>query len=84
MLGLSVCENKVKARSQQLEARCFSHLFSLVRWQMISIEKLKASAKASACQMDSCVKKEINIIMKQKMLTITVRAFLSEKYFLIR
>jgi hypothetical protein len=48
---------------------------------MISIEKLNASAKAIACHMDCSLKKETNIITKQKRLTITVNAFFSEKYF---
>jgi hypothetical protein len=59
------------------------YLFSLVRWQMISTEKLKARANAIACQIDSTLKKEMSIMMKQKRLTMTVSAFFSEKYFLI-
>ncbi|MDB5252796.1 MAG: hypothetical protein JWP27_1965 [Flaviaesturariibacter sp.] len=50
---------------------------------MISTEKLKARAKAIACQIDSILKKEMSIMTKQNRLTITVNAFFSEKYFLI-
>jgi hypothetical protein len=50
---------------------------------MISIEKLKARANATTCQIDWLLKKDISNIIKQNTLTITVRAFLSEKYFLI-
>jgi hypothetical protein len=50
---------------------------------MISIEKLNASANATICQIDWLLKKDTSNIIKQNRLTITVRAFLSEKYFLI-
>jgi hypothetical protein len=59
------------------------HLFSRVRWQISSMEKLKASAKATASQSDCLAKNDTNIIIRQKMLTTTVNAFFSEKYFLI-
>lgn len=47
------------------------------------MEKLKASANPMPCQMDWSLTKAIIIIIKQKMLTDTVKAFLSVKYCLI-
>jgi hypothetical protein len=51
---------------------------------MISTEKLKASAKATASQSDCLFTIEMIIIIKQKMLTTTVSAFFSDKYLFIR
>lgn len=59
------------------------YLFSLARWQITSIEKLKASAKAIPSHIDCCFTKERIIITKQNKLTITVNAFFSLKYFFI-
>lgn len=50
---------------------------------MTSIEKLNARAKAIPCQSDCSLKNANSIITKQKILTITVNAFLSVKYFFI-
>ena len=58
------------------------YLFSLIRWLSTSKEKLKAKAKATACQGD-CFIAEMKVIARQNMLVITVRAFFSEKYFFI-
>ena len=57
--------------------------FSFVRWQITSTDRLKARANAIASQSDWFWTKEMIIIIKQNRLTITVSAFLSEKYFLI-
>jgi hypothetical protein len=51
---------------------------------MISTEKLKAKAKATVSQMDSLLVMEIIIMIKQKRLTTTVKAFFSDRYFFIR
>jgi hypothetical protein len=60
-----------------------NYLFSFVLWQMISTEKLKANAKATVCQIDCFVIKEMIIMTRQNKLVITVRAFFSDKYFFI-
>ncbi len=70
---------KMILRTQDLS----NYFASFERWQITSIEKLKASAKATPCQNDCSLTKAIIIIIKQKMLTITVKAFLSVKYCLI-
>ncbi|HET7899458.1 MAG TPA: hypothetical protein VFL47_17345 [Flavisolibacter sp.] len=59
------------------------YLISLARWQITSTEKLKASAKAMPCQKDCSLKNAMIIMTKQKMLTITVKAFFSVKYCFI-
>jgi hypothetical protein len=50
---------------------------------MISTEKEKARAKAITSQSDCCLTKEIISITRQNKLTITVRAFFSDKYLFI-
>jgi hypothetical protein len=60
-----------------------SYLFSLALWQINSTEKLKANANATACHIDWPLIKVTIIIIRQNKLTITVRAFFSEKYFFI-
>jgi len=55
--------------------------FSRVRWQMVSTEKLKASAKAIDSHSDCLTAMAMMNISRQKMETTTVRAFFSEKYF---
>ena len=59
------------------------YLFSLARWQINSTEKLKASAKATGSQIDWLLIKEMIIMIRQNKLTITVKAFFSDKYFFI-
>lgn len=54
---------------------------SFALWQITSTEKLNASANAVHSS-QACFPKETTIIVKQNMLTITVRAFFSVKYFL--
>jgi hypothetical protein len=56
---------------------------SLVRWQISSTEKLKASAKATASHSD-CLVTATKVIMRQNRLTITVKAFFSVKYYFIK
>jgi hypothetical protein len=51
---------------------------------MISIEKLKARAKAMVCHKDWWLTMETMIITRQNKLVITVRAFLSDRYFFIK
>ncbi len=60
-----------------------AYLFSFALWQMISTEKLNARAYATASQIDSLYTKERIIITKQNKLTITVKAFFSDKYLRI-
>jgi hypothetical protein len=55
----------------------------LVLWQITSTERLKARAKAIASQRESLCINALIIMMKLNKATITVRAFLSFKYFLI-
>jgi len=55
--------------------------FSFALWQITSIEKLNASAKAVHSS-HACFPKATTIIAKQNRLAITVRAFFSVKYFL--
>jgi hypothetical protein len=59
------------------------YLFSLALWQINSTEKLKARANATACQIDCPLIKVTIIMIRQNKLTITVKAFFSEKYFFI-
>src|SRR5215213_9347121 len=59
-----------------------SYLFSFALWQIISMEKLNASANATASHID-CLVTAIMAIIRQNKLTITVNAFLSVKYFFI-
>lgn len=58
-----------------------SCLFSLVLWQITSIEKLNASAKAREIHISWRII-PIIIIVKQNILVITVSAFFSVKYLL--
>lgn len=57
-----------------------SYRFSLVRWQITSMEKEKARAKATASQGDWRTAAWI-VITRQNRLTITVKAFFSDRYF---
>ena len=57
------------------------YLDSFALWQINSIEKLKAKAKAIVCQIDCALIIETTIITRQKRLVTTVRAFFSVKYF---
>lgn len=57
------------------------HLGSFALWQISSIEKLKANAKAIVCQKDCALMIETTIITRQKRLVTTVSAFFSVKYF---
>ena len=59
----------------------FVYFFSLALWQMTSIEKLKARAKAMHSH-QVCLPNETIIITKQNKLTVTVNAFFSVKYLL--
>ena len=59
------------------------YLFSFALWQINSTEKLKANAKATACHIDWPFAKVTIIIIRQNKLTITVKAFFSDKYFFI-
>ena len=59
------------------------YLFSFALWQISSTEKLKANAKATTSHIDWPFTNETIIIIKQNKLTITVKAFFSDKYFFI-
>lgn len=60
-----------------------TYWFSFVLWQMISTEKEKASANAIVSQSDCCLTMETISITRQNRLTITVKAFFSDRYFFI-
>ncbi len=59
------------------------YLASFARWQMISTEKLKASAKATDSHNNRSTNADFNSITKQNTLVTTVRAFFSDRYFFI-
>ncbi|HEX8356241.1 MAG TPA: hypothetical protein VF610_02465, partial [Segetibacter sp.] len=67
------------------DRRAFNYIysFSFARWQTTSSEKLKAKAKATASQYERLVTRATIIITRQKILTTTVRAFFSDRYFFI-
>jgi hypothetical protein len=56
---------------------------SLALWQMTSTAKLKANPKAIASHNEALVINAFIIMIRQKMATITVKAFFSVKYFFI-
>jgi len=57
--------------------------FSFARWQITSIEKLNASAKAVHSN-HACLPKATTIMAKQNTLAITVKAFFSVRYFFLK
>ena len=63
--------------------QAISYFISLALWQITSTARLKASPKAIASHNEAFVIKALIIMMREKMATITVKAFFSVKYFFI-
>jgi len=60
-----------------------AYFVSFALWQITSTARLKAKPKPIASHKEALVTKALIIIISEKMATITVKAFFSEKYFFI-
>jgi hypothetical protein len=74
---------KSRSRIRKQRPERLSYFTSLDRWQITSTARLKARAKAMASHKEVFVTSALIIMIREKMATITVRAFFSVKYFFI-